>query len=58
LQNTLGKNITIATYELKYGKGITIAFGIYADDVIQNGKFDRFFDNLIVKYALHSDTKL
>ena len=57
LHDTLDKNITIATYELKYGKGITIAIGIYADDIIKNGKFDRFFDNLIIKYALHNDTK-
>ena len=57
VQNTINKNITIATYELNYGKGIIIAIGIYSDDIIQNKKFDRFFDNLIVKYALHSDTK-
>jgi hypothetical protein len=57
LQNTADKNTTIATYELKYGRGTVISMGIYSDDIIHNGKFDRFFDNLIVKYALHSDTK-
>ena len=57
VQNTVNKNITIAKYELNYGKGIIIAIGIYSDDIIQNKEFDRFFDNLIVKYALHSDTK-
>ena len=57
IQKIFNKNITIATYELKYGKGIVIAIGIYADDVIQNKKFDRFFDSLIVKYSLHSVTK-
>jgi hypothetical protein len=57
LQNTSDKNTTIATYELKYGRGTVISMGIYSDDIIHNGKFDRFFDNLIVKYALHSDTK-
>jgi hypothetical protein len=56
-QNTLNKNTTIATYELKYGKGIIIAIGLYSDDILQKKEFDRFFDNLIVKYALHSDTK-
>ena len=57
LQNTSDKNTTIATYELKYGKGTVISMGIYSDDIIHNGNFDRFFDNLIVKYALHGDTR-
>ena len=57
VQNTINKNITIASYELSYVKGIIIAIGMYSDDIIQNKEFDRFFDNLIVKYALHSDTK-
>jgi hypothetical protein len=56
-QNIFNKNITIATYELKYGRGLIIAIGIYSDDIIQNKKFDRFFDSLIVKYALHGDTE-
>lgn len=53
MQNTLNKNTTIDIYELKYGKGITIAIGIHSDDILQNKEFD----SLIVKYALHSDTK-
>jgi hypothetical protein len=31
----------IATYELSYQKGKVIAFGIYADDIITNNKFDK-----------------
>ena len=57
MQNTLNKNTNLAKYELKYGKGITIATGIHSDDILKNKEFDRFFDSLIVKYALHSDTK-
>ena len=56
IQEQLNKNATVATYELNYGKGKTIALGIYSDDIIENGQFDRFFDSLIVKYGLHNDT--
>jgi len=52
----LNKNATVATYELNYGKGRTIALGIYSDDVIENAQFDRFFDSLIVKNGLHNDS--
>ena len=38
----------IATYELNYQKGKVVALGIYSDDIISNGRFDRFFDRLIV----------
>ena len=41
----------IATYELNYQKGRVIALGIYSDDIISNGKFDRFFDSLLIQYA-------
>ena len=41
----------IATYELNYGKGKVIALGIYSDDIITNGKFDRFLDSLLLQYA-------
>jgi hypothetical protein len=41
----------IATYELSYQKGKVIALGIYSDDIITNGKFDRFFDSLLLQYA-------
>jgi hypothetical protein len=41
----------IATYELNYQKGRVIALGIYSDDILSNGRFDRFFDNLLLQYA-------
>jgi hypothetical protein len=41
----------IATYELSYQKGRVIALGIYSDDILSNGRFDRFFDNLLLQYA-------
>jgi hypothetical protein len=41
----------IATYELNYGRGKVIALGIYSDDIITNGKFQRFLDSLIVRYS-------
>lgn len=46
------KKVVIATYELNYKKGKVIALGLYSDDIINNGVFDRFFDSLLVKYAL------
>ena len=42
----------IATYELSYQKGKVIALGVYADDRITNNKFDKYFDNLLLRYAL------
>jgi N,N-dimethylformamidase beta subunit-like protein len=41
----------IATYELNYQKGRVIALGIYSDDILSNGRFDRFFDNLLLQYS-------
>ncbi len=52
--DNLSKNIVIATYEHNYNKGKVIALGLYSDDIISNGVFDRFFDSLLVKYALHN----
>jgi N,N-dimethylformamidase beta subunit-like protein len=43
--------VVIATYELNYGNGKVIALGIYSDDVIANGKFDRYLDSLLLKYG-------
>jgi hypothetical protein len=40
----------IATYELNYQKGKVISLGIYYD-IISNGRFDRFFDSLLLQYA-------
>jgi N,N-dimethylformamidase beta subunit-like, C-terminal len=45
------KQPTIATYELNYQKGKVVALGIFSDDVIDNTKFNKFFDNLLVRYA-------
>jgi hypothetical protein len=42
----------IATYELSYQKGKVIALGIYADDIITNNIFDKYFDNLLLRYAM------
>jgi hypothetical protein len=41
----------IATYELNYQKGKVISLGIYSDDIIGNGRFDRFFDSLLLHYV-------
>lgn len=41
----------IATYELNYQKGRVIAIGIYSDDIITNGKFNRYFDSLLFRYS-------
>ena len=41
----------IATYELNYQKGKVISLGIYSEDIIGNGKFDRFFDSLLLQDA-------
>ena len=50
----LPKKIVVATYEHNYNKGKVIALGLYSDDIINNGVFDRFFDSLLVKYAFHN----
>jgi hypothetical protein len=44
------KQPMIATYELNYQKGKVVALGIFSDDVIDNTKFNKFFDNLLIKY--------
>jgi hypothetical protein len=44
-------SIVVATYELNYLKGKVIAIGLYSDDIITNGSFDRYFDNLVLQYA-------
>ena len=45
-----GKHI-IATYELSYQRGKVIVIGIYSDDIITNSKFDKYFDDLLLRYA-------
>jgi hypothetical protein len=56
LPSSKGDDITtkhiIATYELKYQRGKVIALGIYSDDIITNNKFDMYFDNLLLIYAI------
>jgi hypothetical protein len=42
----------IATYKLNYQKGKVIVFGLYSDDVISNGNFDKFFDGLLLQHTL------
>jgi hypothetical protein len=44
----------VVTYELDYQKGRVIALGLYSDDIIINGTFDRYFDNLILQYAIRN----
>ena len=51
--NKIG-NAVVATYELNYQKGRVIALGLYSDDIIINGTFDRYFDNLILQYAVRN----
>ncbi len=47
-------SIVVATYELNYLKGRVIALGLYSDDIIVNGAFDRYFDSLILQYAVRT----
>jgi hypothetical protein len=42
----------VATYELNYGRGQVIALGIYSDDIISNGSFDKYLDTVLLKYAI------
>ena len=43
-------NVAIAMYELNYGKGKVIAFGIYSDDIIQNANFNSVFTKIFENY--------
>jgi hypothetical protein len=42
----------IATYELNYQKGKVISLGIYSDDIINNERFDKYLDNLVLQYSV------
>ena len=42
----------IATYQLNHQKGRVIVLGLYSDDVISNGNFDKFFDGLLLQHTL------
>jgi len=46
------KKVMVAAYELGYLKGKVISLGIYSDDIIRNLNFDKYFDNLVLHYAL------
>ena len=48
------KKPLIATYELDYKGGKVVSLGIYSDDIITNDKFDRYFNGLLLQYALKS----
>jgi hypothetical protein len=48
------KKPVIATYELDYKGGKVVSLGIYSDDIITNDKFDRYFNDLFLQYALKS----
>ena len=50
--NTGTKKVMVAAYELGYLKGKVISLGIYSDDIIRNLNFDKYFDNLVLHYAL------
>jgi N,N-dimethylformamidase beta subunit-like protein len=41
----------IATYELHYKKGQVIVLGLYSDDILDNLKFDKYFDTLLMQHA-------
>ena len=41
----------IATYELHYKKGRVIVLGLYSDDILNNIKFDRYFDTLLMQHT-------
>jgi hypothetical protein len=42
----------IASYELNYQRGRVIALGIYSEDIISNGRFDRYLDSLLLQYDI------
>ncbi|HJS64509.1 MAG TPA: N,N-dimethylformamidase beta subunit family domain-containing protein [Nitrososphaeraceae archaeon] len=44
-------NYLIAAYELEYGNGNVISFGIFGDDVISNKDFIQFFDDLFLLHV-------
>jgi YHS domain-containing protein len=44
-------NILVAAYELEYGKGKVISFGIFGDDIIHDKEFLRYFDQLFFSHV-------
>ncbi|HET7389400.1 MAG TPA: N,N-dimethylformamidase beta subunit family domain-containing protein, partial [Nitrososphaeraceae archaeon] len=51
-KSVLKSKPVIASYELNYQRGRVIALGIYSEDVLSNGKFDRYLDSLLVQYDI------
>lgn len=46
------RNQTIATYELEYGGGKTVALGVYGQNVANNTEFLDFFEDIVLMQAL------
>ncbi len=46
------KDITIATYELEYGKGRTIMLGLFGENLANNETFMKFFEEVVLPKAL------
>ena len=44
--------VVVATYEINYLKGKVIALGLYSDDIMTNGSFDRYLNHLLLQYAV------
>ena len=53
LDHSIPQKIVVEIYELNYKKGKSIAIGLYSDDIISDGYFDRCFHSLLVKYAFY-----
>jgi hypothetical protein len=51
---TLARKNRIGIYELDYGTGHVISFGIYADKVINNKQFLVLFDKLLIYSLMRS----
>ena len=51
-KSVLKSKPVIASYELNYQRGRVIALGIYSEDVLSNGRFDRYLDSLLVQYDI------
>lgn len=51
---TLAHKYTIGIYDLPYGKGNVISFGIYADKVITNKHFLMLFDKLLLSSLMRN----
>ena len=49
--------VKIATYELDFGKGKVVSLGLYADDIIDDDKFNKFLDSVLFRYAINYTMK-